>query len=389
MKDSDSTDALCASSLSSGLRKALIEGRYPDVTITCGNRDFKVHRLVVCTQSAWFDLAFTTPPKKRTIKNVEIKNVEPAVFQRFIEFLYTGTYTLDGDTPAQEVASLKAEEIEARLKHLPGCALPAAEPEPEQMQVDSPKRSVRRSTRLNSTTSSTGETPAPEQRQQHEKPPLQAIEMALKLYQVAVTYGVRALQLLTRDRFYIAGNGRWVTASWASYESTSEFEEILLDIYAIQDADPLWQAVIMMIKSKVERDEMKKRMKQMTIEHPDLTNCLVEHMLGTADEITHTCGRRARVLLLPWRLSLAGSSTISLLSRIGLLTDVRDATVREGAAPREAIAASAQEANPNMNVLGQLVAEQRAFVAGACWQPCRGDQVVSFGSQPLPGEPYA
>ncbi|KAH7189635.1 uncharacterized protein B0J16DRAFT_118257 [Fusarium flagelliforme] len=286
MKDSGehSTDALCTSSLPSGLCKALIEERYPDVTITCGNRDFKVHRLVVCTQSAWFDLAFTTPPKKRTIKNVEIKNVEPDVFQRFIEFLYTGTYTLDGDTPAQKVASLKAEEIEARLKHLPGCALPAAEPEPEQMQVDSPKRSVRRSTRLNSTTSSTGETPA--QRQQHEKPPLQAIEMALKLYQVAVTYGVRALQLLTRDRFYIAGNRRWVTASWASYESTSEFEEILLDIYAIQDADPLWQAVIMMIKSKVERDEMKKRMKQMTIEHPDLANCLVEHMLGTADEIT-------------------------------------------------------------------------------------------------------
>jgi len=65
MKDSGehSTDALCASSLSSGLGKALIEGKYPDVTITCGNREFKVHRLVVCTQSAWFDLAFTTPPK--------------------------------------------------------------------------------------------------------------------------------------------------------------------------------------------------------------------------------------------------------------------------------------------------------------------------------------
>jgi len=217
---------------------------------------------------------------------VEIKNVEPDVFQRFIEFLYTATYTLDGDTPAQEVASLKAEEIEARLKHLPGRALPAAEPELEPMQVDSPKRSVRRSTRLNSTTSSTGETAA--QRQQHEKPPLQAIEMALKLYQVAVTYGVRALQLHARDRFYMAGNGRWVTASWAaeSYEGTREFEEIILDIYAIQDADPLWQAIIMMIKSKVERDEMKKRMKQMTVEHPDLADCLVEHMRGTADEIT-------------------------------------------------------------------------------------------------------
>ncbi|KAJ4113257.1 hypothetical protein NW768_011536 [Fusarium equiseti] len=283
MKDFEhSTDALCASSLSSGLGKALIEGRYPDVTITCGNREFKVHRLVVCTQSSWFDLAFTTPPKKRNIKNVEIKNVEPEVFQRFIEFLYTGTYTLDGDTPAQEVASLNAEEIEARLKHFPGCALPAAKP--EAIQVDSPKRSVRRSTRLNSTTSSTGETPAPEQ--QHEKPSLQAIEMTLKLYQVAVTYNVRALQLHTRDRFYMAGSSRWVTASWAagSYEATREFEEIILDIYAIQDADPLWQAVIMMIKSKVVNDEMKRRMKQMTVEHPDLADCLVQYMRG--DEIT-------------------------------------------------------------------------------------------------------
>lgn len=68
MKDSgeQSTDALCASSPTSGLAKALIEGRYPDVTITCGNREFKVHRLVVCTQSPWFDLAFTTPPKVGT-----------------------------------------------------------------------------------------------------------------------------------------------------------------------------------------------------------------------------------------------------------------------------------------------------------------------------------
>ncbi|KAJ4011486.1 hypothetical protein NW752_008489 [Fusarium irregulare] len=292
MKDSgeQSTDALCASSPTSGLAKALIEGRYPDVTITCGNREFEVHRLVVCTQSPWFDMAFTTPPKKRTIKNVEIRDVKPDIFQRFIEFLYTGTYTLDGNMPAKEVTSLKAEEIEARLKNNPGCALPA---KPESMQVDSPKRSVRRSTRLNSTTSSTGETPVPEQPQlhqheqpqNHEKPSLQAIEMTLKLYQVAVTYGVRPLQLLTRDRFYKLGNDRWVTTSWASYEATQEFEETLLDIYSIQDGDPLWMAVTVMIRDKVENDEMKKRMKQMTVEHPDLVDCLVQSMRVTDDEI--------------------------------------------------------------------------------------------------------
>ena len=215
---------------------------------------------------------------------MEIRDVKPDVFQRFIEFLYTGTYSLDGDMSAKEVTSLKAEEIEARLKNNPGCALPAAKP--EAMQVDSPKRSVRRSTRLNSTTSSTGETPVPEQSQNHEKPSLQAIEMTLNLYQVAVTYGVRALQLLTRDRFYKLGNDRWVTTSWTSYEATQEFEEILLDIYAVQDGDPLWMAVTVMIRDKVENDEMKKRMKQMTVEHPDLVDCLVQSMRVVDDEIT-------------------------------------------------------------------------------------------------------
>lgn len=41
-----------------------------------------------------------------------------------------------------------------------------------------------------------------------------------------------------------------------------------------------------------------------------------------------------------------------------------------------------------MNVLGELVAELRAFVAGAWWQLSKDDQVLSFLMLRQPGELY-
>lgn len=39
-------------SLSSGLGSLLLDGKYTDLEIKCGDKSFKVHRAVVCNKSA-------------------------------------------------------------------------------------------------------------------------------------------------------------------------------------------------------------------------------------------------------------------------------------------------------------------------------------------------
>lgn len=50
----------CATSIHAALSTLLLSEKFSDMTITCGGREFKAHRAVVCTQSSFFDKAFTS-----------------------------------------------------------------------------------------------------------------------------------------------------------------------------------------------------------------------------------------------------------------------------------------------------------------------------------------
>ena len=41
-------------SLQDGVYRQFLEGKNTDFTITCGGREFKVHRVVLCAQSKFF-----------------------------------------------------------------------------------------------------------------------------------------------------------------------------------------------------------------------------------------------------------------------------------------------------------------------------------------------
>ncbi|KAM0495458.1 hypothetical protein ACHAP8_008048 [Fusarium lateritium] len=280
----------------------LLGGEHSDISIVCGDHEFKAHRAIVCTQSLWFDVAFTAPAKvgntsrladqpltqqhqKRIIRKVELNGVEPEVFQRFLEFLYTGTYTIEGETPQRDLTTSRTGEIESMLRDQSEqpCSMPPSE---VAASDTSSKRPVRRSSRKShSTADSTDEAPdsdtpmatatSPDSSIPEEilfKTPFPpAMTISLELYNLAHEYKVPALQLLARERFFKAAKARWLS-SWegASWEDTKEFEDVALSLYTSQDGEPMWKVLVLLVQVKTEDDVMKRRMHDVAKEHYDL-----------------------------------------------------------------------------------------------------------------------
>ncbi|KAH6958089.1 hypothetical protein HG530_014277 [Fusarium avenaceum] len=291
--DEKSVDDLCAASVHASFSKLFLSEKYHDIVIECGGREFKAHRAVVCSQCPWFEKEFTAIAKKRTIKISSRKDDDPEVFQRFLEFLYTGTYTV-GDSPPKDTART-VKELQDRLDGHPRCPIPSDYSLPEAPVVDAfvdkvpppslPVRTIRRSNRL-SHAAPTAQTAEPESEPvdaslKSQLPP--EISMAVNLYIMADKYDIPALKLLARDRFYVAAKARWVTASWegSSWEDTNEFEDVVLDVYIStrQEDRALWKALCKLIVIKTESDVMRTRMVQVMNEHGDLGSGVMDYML--------------------------------------------------------------------------------------------------------------
>ncbi|KAF5550132.1 hypothetical protein FPHYL_9454 [Fusarium phyllophilum] len=260
-------DDLCASSIRASSYKLLFDGAYSDISIVCRGREFKVHRAIVCTKCEWFGEAFTTPPKKRTIRSVTLDE-DPEVFQHLLEFLYTGTYT--AQKPAAPGEAERAKEIQDRLAIYPRCPI-----EKDTAKDSVPERPVRRSNRLLSTTPATAPTAQSLSSSPHE------IILAMHLFIMAQTYNIPALQLLSQDRFYTAAKNRWVNKTWTDWEATKEFEDVVLDVYgSTQEVNtPLWRALCKLICVKKEGDRMKERMMVVKGEQVFLEEGVAKYML--------------------------------------------------------------------------------------------------------------
>ncbi|KAM0239511.1 hypothetical protein ACHAP5_008301 [Fusarium lateritium] len=291
--DEKSVDDLCAASVYASFSKLFLSEKYHDIIIECGGREFKAHRPVVCSQCSWFEKEFAAIAKKRTIKIASRKGDDPEVFQRFLEFLYTGTYTVENSPPKDTART--AKELQDRLDGHPRCPIPSDHSLLEAPVVDAfvdkvppaslPVPPIRRSNRLShaAPTAQTTE-PEPEPADASSKSQLPPeISMAINLYIMADGYDNPALKLLARDRFYVAAKARWVTASWegSSWEDTKEFEDVVLDVYIStrQEDRALWKALCKLIVIKTGQDVMRKRMLQVMSEHGDLSTGVVDYML--------------------------------------------------------------------------------------------------------------
>ncbi|KAI9781527.1 MAG: hypothetical protein M1839_005942 [Geoglossum umbratile] len=66
--------------------------KYSDLTITCGNEVFKVHRAVVCPRSKFFAAACDGKFKEGITSEIELPDDDPETVQRMLSFLYTCDY---------------------------------------------------------------------------------------------------------------------------------------------------------------------------------------------------------------------------------------------------------------------------------------------------------
>ncbi|KAI5362582.1 Putative BTB/POZ domain-containing protein [Septoria linicola] len=74
------------------IRGLLGDSRYADLTITCGERKWRVHKAVVCTRCEFFAKAVDRRFKESTDNIVDLEEDPPKAVAAMMRFLYTDDY---------------------------------------------------------------------------------------------------------------------------------------------------------------------------------------------------------------------------------------------------------------------------------------------------------
>ncbi|KAK7432412.1 Kelch-like protein 10 [Neonectria magnoliae] len=311
----DVIENLCLTSVHSSLSKLLLSEKFSDMTILCRGHEFKAHRAIVCTQSSFFDGAFSTSFKEAASKTIELPEDDPEVVKRFLEFLYTGSYTdgvaLNAGKPST-AAMLTPEEIQESLNSPPGIIIDRPSTQPKEMarkvfnlttpplttgpqagrsttsSEDPPADDGNWSTQ---TSEKDGEEPEEEyndfdevgsygDQDKDDSQSTAGAEMRgdfflhLRLYILADKYDVPALRLLARDRFY-----QEVEFTW---EETERFPELVDELY--RNTPPtdtaMREIVCRLVGNRILDDDVREKMRPVMVEHGDFAVGVMEyHMM--------------------------------------------------------------------------------------------------------------
>ncbi|KAF5628100.1 uncharacterized protein FTJAE_8975 [Fusarium tjaetaba] len=190
------------------------------MTIICGDRQFKTHRAVVCTQSPFFDKAMSGNFMESKSRSIELPEDDPDVVERFLEFLYTGTYT-DGVNltwvKPSKAALLDPKAVIQNLQQ-PACGSQEEDmsaTEDEGSQEGSQDWIADAAGDEESELTKVAEAVAEGRRQEglNQLAELRNdMTLPLRLYVLADKYDVPALRLLARDRFCRAVELVWEEA---------------------------------------------------------------------------------------------------------------------------------------------------------------------------------
>ena len=82
---------------------------FADVTITCGGKEFRAHKVILASQSPVFKKMFEIDMKERRSGVIEVPDITPAVISDLLAYLYTGT--------APHVDTLARELLNAANKY--------------------------------------------------------------------------------------------------------------------------------------------------------------------------------------------------------------------------------------------------------------------------------
>jgi len=63
---------------------------YSDITVTCGNKEFKCHKIILTSRSQVFKTMLESNMKERETGSIEIKDMKLEVFEDLLRYIYTG-----------------------------------------------------------------------------------------------------------------------------------------------------------------------------------------------------------------------------------------------------------------------------------------------------------
>jgi len=90
---------------------------YADITIVCGDKTFKCHKIILASRSPVFKTMFDADMKEKEAGSVEIKNMTPEVLENMLKYIYTSEAP-DIDTLTQELFAAAEQYQLEKLKEL-------------------------------------------------------------------------------------------------------------------------------------------------------------------------------------------------------------------------------------------------------------------------------
>ena len=76
--------------LSDDMNNLFENPNFSDVTLTCGNREFKMHKAILASRSAVFNAMFEHQMLEGKSNRVQIEDVDSDVMTEVLRFIYTG-----------------------------------------------------------------------------------------------------------------------------------------------------------------------------------------------------------------------------------------------------------------------------------------------------------
>ena len=94
-----------ADDIRKGIKRLYKDDSLTDVTITCGGKEFRAHKVILASQSPVFKKMFEIDMKEKRSGVIEVPDITPAVMSDLLAYLYTGTAP-HVDTLARELLNV-------------------------------------------------------------------------------------------------------------------------------------------------------------------------------------------------------------------------------------------------------------------------------------------
>ncbi|KAJ5164757.1 uncharacterized protein N7500_006587 [Penicillium coprophilum] len=109
-----------------------LKSKYSDLTIVCDGQIFSAHKLILCSKSRYFQ-------NKKTNDEIYLKEKEPILVEKMLEFLYTGDYTFERSKTKLVDTQTNGKEVTAIDPESPGDPTILI---PEEPLVDEPTEAI-------------------------------------------------------------------------------------------------------------------------------------------------------------------------------------------------------------------------------------------------------